>query len=74
MSTLQQRYRRITVKVVQVYQYCSACCTGVLYPDQLVVRYKDFKKRNIKRRIDKATKKPFLTIEMHLTECENCQP
>lgn len=66
--------RPITPKIVQQHWTC-VCGKGIVDQITLDVPYRDFQKWEIKRKKDKKTGLPFLTMKTHSDECEcnnNC--
>ena len=56
------------VKSVQVHYQC-VCGYNEVYPDELLIPWKDFSKQGIKRRKDKKTGKPFLFTKINVNVC-----
>lgn len=63
--------RPITNKAVQVHFSC-ACGYNEVYHDSYPIRWKDFAKARIRRKIDKSTGLPFLLEIQKAEKCSNC--
>jgi len=55
-------------KDVQVCFHC-VCGNNDVYHEDLLIKWKEFKVAGIKRKIDPATKKPFLVMVIDQKEC-----
>lgn len=60
--------RPVTHKLLQIHFEC-VCGLNEVDHDRLPIRWKDFSKAGIVRKVDKSTGKPFLLQRLKANEC-----
>jgi len=60
--------RKIKEKAIQTHYEC-VCGLNTVDTEYFPIRWKDFPKNGIVRRIDKKTKTPFLSLYIKIDEC-----
>jgi len=65
--------RQITIKKIQSHGICK-CGAGFVEQIEELLRWKDLKFINVKRKRDKKTGEPFLLQNLEFDACYNCQP